>query len=324
MATGTPLSNGKHHPQLAGDNAAWRDSDSSEVDTSPDFVQDEGFRLGGQCQQYQLHCPRRCQVFFRRKYLVDRLLGGSLLFLASPVILALYLLVRATSRGPGFYRQERVGLHGQVFEIIKLRSMVVDAEKSGKPQWACKNDPRVNRVGQVLRKLHLDELPQLWNVCRGDMSLVGPRPERPQICEELAQEIDGYYQRVVVKPGVTGLAQINLPPDETIEDVRRKQILDLHYIENAGLWLDARMMLATALRMVGLKGVVVTRLMCLDRLYLTKGPRCDGGADRMLPASVVRPWSESSSCDQYGPAMAFSMAGSGDVSSAAAPIRRPR
>lgn len=213
--------------------------------------------------------PER-QQFFQRKYSLDRCMGGVLLVLFSPLILALYVLVRLTSRGPGFYKQERVGLNGRNFEIYKLRSMVQNAEKPGQPQWAVKGDSRVNLVGRVLRKLHLDELPQLFNVCRGEMSLVGPRPERPQICADLAREIKGYCDRTAVKPGVTGLAQINLPPDETVDDVRRKQILDLHYIENAGLWLDLRMIIATALRMFGVQGSRVTRLMCLDRTHLTK------------------------------------------------------
>lgn len=232
--------------------------------------------------------PAQRQQFFERKYLADRCLGGILLVLFSPVIVALYFLVRATSRGPGLYKQERVGLNGKTFDIYKLRSMVQNAEKAGQPQWAVKGDSRVNLVGRVLRKLHLDELPQLYNVVCGDMSLVGPRPERPQICDDLARKINGYYNRTAVKPGVTGLAQINLPPDESIDDVRRKQILDMNYIENAGLWLDTRMVVATALRMVGLKGVAVMRLMRLDRTYLTKEIDASDEHSCSLPARMAR------------------------------------
>ncbi|WP_372719816.1 sugar transferase [Novipirellula sp.] len=204
-------------------------------------------------------------MFLRRKYAFDRCLGGVLLVLTSPLVLVLIFLVKLTSPGPGLYRQTRVGLNGKTFEIIKLRSMVKNAEKPGQPVWCVRHDSRVTWLGKILRKLHLDELPQLWNVASGEMSLVGPRPERPEICESLAEQIDNYYHRNTVKPGVTGLAQVNLPPDETIDDVRRKQILDLRYIEEASWWLDLRMMAATALRMVGVKGEVVMKMMGLCR-----------------------------------------------------------
>ncbi|TWT55872.1 sugar transferase [Allorhodopirellula solitaria] len=233
--------------------------------------------------------------YFSKRYIADRIVGAVLLVLFSPVILALYLIVRATSHGPGFYKQVRVGLNEKPFEIVKLRSMVLDAEKPGQPQWSVKGDSRVNWVGRVLRKLHLDELPQLLNVTRGDMSLVGPRPERPQICEGLAAKIPGYYGRNAVKPGVTGLAQINLPPDESLADVRRKQILDLHYIENASLWLDVRMVVATALRMVGIKGGVVMDLMRLDRTNLTKGVQDPAGKEQLAEVSLARAASRSES-----------------------------
>ncbi len=266
--------------------------------------------------------------FFARKYLMDRCLGAVLLFLFSPLILALYVLVRMTSRGPGFYKQERVGLGGNTFEIYKLRSMVLNAEKPGQPQWAVKGDSRVNLVGRVLRKLHLDELPQLFNVCRGDMSLVGPRPERPQICEDLACQISGYYDRTAVKPGVTGLAQINLPPDESVDDVRRKQILDLHYIENADLWLDLRMIIATALRLFGVQGGMVTKLMRLDRTHLTKGV---GSSDVSEDAMPTRPGTSAVHSDAvtdsrgiFQSTVAMSVAGPGDETFYRSYPNRPR
>ena len=218
--------------------------------------------------------PNRAK-YFRRKYVIDRCVGGALLVLSSPLTITLFGLVKLTSHGPGFYRQERVGLNGKTFQIIKLRSMVKNAEKPGQAVWCVKNDARVTPLGRVLRKLHLDELPQLWNVTKGDMSLVGPRPERPEICKELAEEIQAYYHRNSVKPGVTGLAQINLPPDESIEDVRRKQILDLRYIEEANSWLDARMIMATALRMMGVQGETVIKAMRLCRReYLRQEHPC--------------------------------------------------
>ncbi|TWT81169.1 UDP-N-acetylgalactosamine-undecaprenyl-phosphate N-acetylgalactosaminephosphotransferase [Planctomycetes bacterium CA13] len=209
--------------------------------------------------------------YFQRKYVLDRLAGVVLFVVTSPLTLFLVLLIRLTSSGGGLYRQTRVGLHGETFEIIKLRSMVQNAEKPGQAQWCVKGDSRITRLGRVLRKLHLDELPQLWNVAKGEMSLVGPRPERPEICRRLARNvIPCYYRRNTVKPGITGLAQINLPPDETDDDVRRKQILDLCYIDTANGWLDMRMIVATALRMFGIKGDTVTRLMRLSRIELVE------------------------------------------------------
>ncbi|EMI20055.1 undecaprenyl-phosphate galactosephosphotransferase [Rhodopirellula maiorica SM1] len=234
-------------------------------------------------------------IFLRRKYAFDRCLGSVLLVLTAPLMLVLFVLVKLTSPGPGFYRQTRVGLNGKTFEIIKLRSMVKNAEKPGQAVWCVKHDSRVTWLGKILRKLHLDELPQLWNVAAGEMSLVGPRPERPEICESLAEQIELYYDRNKVKPGVTGLAQVNLPPDETIDDVRRKQILDLRYIEEANWWLDMRMITATAMRMVGVKGEVVMKMMGLCRRDLLRerldstdcfdGVCFDGGDDSHWSAS---------------------------------------
>lgn len=203
--------------------------------------------------------------YFRRKYAVERGLAIVLFCLVSPLIVLLIALIRMTSRGPGIYRQKRVGLHGETFDVLKLRSMYVDAEVGGKPVWATKKDRRITPLGRFLRKSHLDELPQLWNVIRGEMALTGPRPERPQICEVLVTFIDDYYHRNAVKPGVTGLAQINLEPDETIADVKRKQYLDMHYIENANAWLDLRMLAATCLRVFGIKGDLVMKTFRLCR-----------------------------------------------------------
>lgn len=221
---------------------------------------DDWIELHGGCSP-----ATRKWLYFRRKYLVDRVAGVVLLVLASPLIALLILIVRSTSRGPGLYRQLRVGHRGKPFYILKIRSMVQDAERDGKPVWCTKHDPRVTRLGAFLRKVHLDELPQLINVARGEMALVGPRPERPEIIKDLRKEIDGYEKRLSVMPGVTGLAQINLPPDETIEDVRRKQYLDLQYIQEANGWLDFRMLLATGLRMVGIPGSLVTWSLGLKR-----------------------------------------------------------
>jgi polysaccharide deacetylase family protein (PEP-CTERM system associated) len=204
-------------------------------------------------------------TYLRRKYLLERILGGLLLLLAAPLIAVLWTIVRLHSKGGGFYLQTRVGYRGKQFEIIKLRTMIIDAEADGKAKWCVKGDPRITSLGRFLRKTHLDELPQLINVVKGEMTLVGPRPERPCFIVKLKHEIIGYERRLSVLPGITGLAQINLPPDETIEDVRRKQYLDLLYIKQTNLWLDVRMLLATTLRLLGLSGEFVTRALGLHR-----------------------------------------------------------
>lgn len=206
--------------------------------------------------------------YYRYKYAIERAIGCCLLVIASPLILILGLVIKATSKGPALYRQERMGFKGSTFEIIKLRTMRLDAEADGVARWCAKRDPRITPFGRFLRKTHLDELPQLVNVARGEMVLVGPRPERPVICERLARRINGYYDRLAVKPGITGLAQINLPPDQSDEDVRRKQVLDLHYIHQANLWLDLRMLAVTGARILGLNGGVVMRATRLCRLSL--------------------------------------------------------
>jgi lipopolysaccharide/colanic/teichoic acid biosynthesis glycosyltransferase len=149
------------------------------------------------------------------------------------------------------YRQERVGLNGRPFSISKFRSMRTDAEKDGKPVWAAANDNRVTRVGAIIRRLRIDELPQLFNVLRGDMSLVGPRPERPFFVEQLTQEIPFYALRHSVKPGVTGWAQVRYPYGATVEDSLEKLQFDLYYVKNHTLFLDMVVLMETV-------GVVLT------------------------------------------------------------------
>ncbi|WP_253156387.1 sugar transferase [Stieleria tagensis] len=210
----------------------------------------------------------RNAAYFAVKHFCERVFAAALLVLSAPVIMLLIAVVRLTSKGPGVYRQERVGLNRKTFNVLKLRTMYQDAEADGQAKWSQKGDPRVTPVGRFLRRSHLDELPQLWNVVAGDMSLTGPRPERPAICEKLERYIGGYYNRNSVKPGITGLAQINLEPDCTLDDVRRKQLLDMHYVRNAGPWLDCRMILATMMRVVGIRGPAVTRAMGLCRMDL--------------------------------------------------------
>ncbi len=203
--------------------------------------------------------------WFRRKGLFDRAAAAVLLVPGLPIILLLVILVRLTSKGPGIFCQKRVGKNGKVFTMLKLRSMRVDAEHLCGAIWARDDDPRTTPVGWFLRKFHLDELPQLFNVLWGEMSLVGPRPERPEFVSVLSEIIPRYQCRLLVPPGVTGLAQINLPPDTDIDSVCRKLALDLEYVETGSLWLDLRTIACTASRLFKLGGLKWTRLFGLRR-----------------------------------------------------------
>jgi lipopolysaccharide/colanic/teichoic acid biosynthesis glycosyltransferase len=191
--------------------------------------------------------------YFDRKRRATRVFGALLLVIASPLIAFLAALVRCTSAGPGLYRQTRIGKHGREFEMYKIRTMYLNAESVSGPVWCACGDSRITPVGKILRLLHLDELPQLINIVRGEMDLIGPRPERPSFVTWLSQEIPDYCERLRVLPGVTGLAQINLPPDKTIDCVRKKVAIDRHYLRVANLGLDLRILACTFLRMIGIR-----------------------------------------------------------------------
>jgi lipopolysaccharide/colanic/teichoic acid biosynthesis glycosyltransferase len=227
-------------------------------------------------------------AFFRTKEVLDRLLGAVLLVAALPMIALLIVIVRLNSRGPGVFRQVRVGKRGRSFTMYKLRSMRIDAEAKTGPAWSPTGaDPRVTRLGYWLRRLHLDELPQLFNVVRGEMSLVGPRPERPEFVEILAEQIPGYLNRLMVQPGITGLAQINLPPDTDLDSVRRKLVLDCDYVRSASLWLDIRILACTALRMGWIKGPAVTRALGLERIVYLPSSKLQPDAAQASPVSAA-------------------------------------
>lgn len=174
----------------------------------------------------------------------DIVASGLVLVLTAPIVLLFALLVKLDSRGPAFYRQTRVGHYGQQFDLIKLRSMGTDAERGG-AQYAQENDPRITRVGRFIRATRIDELPQCWNVLKGDMSFVGPRPERPQFVRELDEVLPYYAERHIVKPGITGWAQVNYPYGASIEDSRHKLEYDLYYAKNYSLFLDLLIALQT-------------------------------------------------------------------------------
>jgi lipopolysaccharide/colanic/teichoic acid biosynthesis glycosyltransferase len=175
-----------------------------------------------------------------------------LLVLTAPVLLAIMALVRLTSSGPALYSQVRLGKGGRPFRIWKFRTMTHDCERHSGVRWSTRGDPRVTPLGRVLRATHLDELPQLWNILRGDMSLIGPRPERPEFATQLEKVIPHYRERLRVRPGVTGLAQVQLPPDSDVEGVRRKVACDLVYIRHLSFWLDLRITALTVFHVFGL------------------------------------------------------------------------
>ena len=178
------------------------------------------------------------------KRLFDIAASGLLLMLTFPLIALFALLVKLDSRGPAFFRQQRIGLYGQPFTLLKLRSMRTDAEAGG-AQWANEDDPRITRLGRFIRKVRIDELPQVWTVLRGRMSFVGPRPEVPQFVEDLENRLPYYAERHMVKPGITGWAQINYPYGASIEDSRRKLEYDLYYAKNYTPFLDLLILLQT-------------------------------------------------------------------------------
>lgn len=178
------------------------------------------------------------------KRILDIFLSFSLLLFTIPLIIFVALAIKTDSSGPVLYRQARVGRAGKEFTILKFRTMCVDAESDG-PKWASRNDPRVTRIGLFLRKTRIDEIPQAINILKGDMSFVGPRPERPEFTENLAGQIPNFKARTLVKPGLTGWAQVTLPYAANIAETRQKLSCDLYYIENYSFLLDLLIIMKT-------------------------------------------------------------------------------
>ena len=196
-----------------------------------------------------LHNP----IGLRIKRFFDILGALLLMIIGSPIMLMAYLAIRIDSKGPGLYSQMRSGKDGSVFKIYKFRSMRTDAESAG-AQWAQKNDSRITRIGKFIRKTRIDELPQLWNVLKGDMSFIGPRPERPEFDEQLAKQIPHYELRNLLKPGLSGWAQVCYPYGASVEDSLKKLQYDLYYIKNYSLALDLSIVFRTIRVVLGFKG----------------------------------------------------------------------
>ncbi len=213
------------------------------------------------------------------KRVVEVALALVLLVLAAPVMLVAAVLVKLTSPGPVFYSQARVGKNFRYFQIYKIRTMIHNCEQVSGPRWSTPGDPRVTPVGRFLRRTHIDELPQLLNVLLGHMSLIGPRPERPEFLQVLQQALPGYRDRLLVRPGVTGLAQVQLPPDSDLASVRRKLAYDLLYINRLSPWLDLRILCCTAFYAAGIPYRISRRVFCM--------PHTDEGEQRPEAGMVV-------------------------------------
>ena len=198
-------------------------------------------------------------AYGRMKLTWEWLAALAMLVAAAPLMAALAVALKLTSQGPVIYSQVRLGRDGRRFRIHKFRTMAHHCEAKTGPVWSLAGDPRVTRVGRWLRDTHLDELPQLWNVLRGDMSLIGPRPERPEIAEQIERALPAFRERLRVRPGITGLAQMRLPADSSLDTAREKLAHDLRYVENIGIGLDARIAVSTALHFVGWAATAVSR-----------------------------------------------------------------
>src|SRR5262249_38829586 len=200
--------------------------------------------------------PRGLRYFIYNvaKRLMDICFACVGLLLFAPILPFLAVAIKIDSRGSIFYTQDRMGLGGRTFQLIKLRSMVAEAERDTGPRWAQTHDPRVTRVGLFLRRSRLDEIPQLLNVLKGEMSLVGPRPERPVFVDALAEQIPYYRSRLAVKPGLTGWAQVRYRYANTVEDTLRKLQFDLYYVRHQSLTLDLVIMVRTISIMLTFQG----------------------------------------------------------------------
>jgi lipopolysaccharide/colanic/teichoic acid biosynthesis glycosyltransferase len=227
----------------------------------------------------------RQSAYLKIKPTFDLLLASLLTVLLFPIVLVIAILVKLTSSGPAFYSQTRLGRLAAPFRIVKFRSMAHNCEKQSGAKWASRNDNRVTPIGKFLRITHLDELPQLLNILQAEMSFVGPRPERPEFISVLEQTVTNYRYRMLVKPGVTGMAQVYLPPDVDLHSVQQKVIYDLYYLRHMTLWLDLQLIVATPLQALGLPCGLVRFLLRLPMPEVIE-------REAMLPADFAPPIAE--------------------------------
>jgi len=215
------------------------------------------------------------QAYESAKAVLDWMLALMLLILTAPLILLAMVLIKLTSPGPAIYTQTRTGKNGRPFTIYKIRTMTHNCESLTGAQWCKPGDSRITLVGYWLRKSHIDELPQLWNVLKGEMSLVGPRPERPEFLPTLEVAIPLYRERLRVRPGLSGFAQLQLPPDSDLASVRAKLAYDLYYVQNMSLLFDMAVYFGTVAKVLGLSPEAIgwlcrfARREIVDKLYWT-------------------------------------------------------
>jgi len=239
----------KHEGDIMLEVVAACDSNNVSIKIIPDLYE----IISGQARTSQLYGAPLINISSQLmpewekkiKRLMDIVISILILIFSFPIIIITSVAIKLESKGPIFYRQERSGLNGKVFKMIKFRSMRSDAEKLSGPVWSTKDDPRITKVGKFIRKVRIDEIPQMLNVLSGSMSLVGPRPERPFFVEKLSAEIPFYKRRLKVRPGVTGWAQVKHKYDESVEDVKEKLRYDLFYIENMSLSNDLKILFRT-------------------------------------------------------------------------------
>ncbi len=230
------------------------------------------------------------------KNALDCCLALVMLVVTAPIVLLSMVLVRLTSKGPALYTQQRLGRHGRLFKVYKVRTMYQDSEHESGAVWSLPGDRRVTPLGRLLRTSHIDELPQLVNILRGEMSLIGPRPERPEIAAQLERALPDYRLRLSVRPGLTGLAQVLQAPDTNLGSVRRKLDYDLYYLDHLSLWLDLRILFATLLHLANVAPSRIARIALLpaphtpaiaSRLSLRNGSPRAREPYRDLPSAVL-------------------------------------
>jgi len=218
---------------------------------------------------------------------IDRALALAMLVIMFPVILLAMVVVKLNSRGTSIYSQKRVGLRGKAFTIYKIRTMYQDSERTSGPRWSTPGDPRITFVGRFLRWSHVDELPQLVNIVIGDMSLVGPRPERPEFIDQLERALPDYRRRLLVRPGLTGLAQVQQPPDTDLFSVRRKLNYDLYYVDRLDPWLDFRLIIGTVMKCTGFPFAWIGRILQLPDPNISQPPRSHHAEPEFTTSALV-------------------------------------